>query len=248
MATGLQRQRLGYCQKHASARISHVIAPDSKESQHLRTSMAVNCERTTTNTSNGSVHRYYVPQTAQFLSVDPLVGVTGQPYGYAGEDPANLSDPTGLCVKVWFVCVGDGRETSSISFRFDPGAAANAVVNIGRGASFGLSDKIANSIQPGASCTVPHNSIDEFIGGTASSIVAAEGAGRVVAGLRDALGADAVAPKPPGFDPATWTRMGASRASEPGLTWWDPQGAEPEWRWHPPDAYHPDPHWDYNRS
>lgn len=38
--------------------------------------------------------------------------------------------------------------------------------------------------------------------------------------------------------------MGASRASEPGLTWWDDQGGE--WRWHAPDAYHPDAHWDYN--
>ena len=49
--------------------------------------------------------------------------------------------PSGLCVKVFFACIGGGSETLGISFRFDPGAAANAVVNIGRGASFGLSDK-----------------------------------------------------------------------------------------------------------
>ncbi len=40
--------------------------------------------------------RYYDPATSQFLSVDPLVDVTGQPYGYANEDPANESDPGGL--------------------------------------------------------------------------------------------------------------------------------------------------------
>ena len=40
--------------------------------------------------------RYYDPSTAQFISVDPAVSQTGQPYAYADDDPANLSDPTGL--------------------------------------------------------------------------------------------------------------------------------------------------------
>ncbi len=43
------------------------------------------------------IHRYYDPATAQFLSSDPLVDVTGQPYSYAGNDPVNGSDPSGLC-------------------------------------------------------------------------------------------------------------------------------------------------------
>ena len=41
------------------------------------------------------VHRYYDPSTGQFLSVDPLVKQTGQPYQYAGSDPANSRDPSG---------------------------------------------------------------------------------------------------------------------------------------------------------
>jgi RHS repeat-associated protein len=41
--------------------------------------------------------RYYDPQTAQFVSVDPLVALTQQPYGYAGQSPMNLGDPSGLC-------------------------------------------------------------------------------------------------------------------------------------------------------
>jgi RHS repeat-associated protein len=41
------------------------------------------------------IDRYYDPQTGQFLSVDPDVAETGNPYGYAGEDPVNLTDPTG---------------------------------------------------------------------------------------------------------------------------------------------------------
>jgi RHS repeat-associated protein len=40
--------------------------------------------------------RYYDPDTAQFLSRDPLVGFTGDPYGYAGGTPLNAIDPTGL--------------------------------------------------------------------------------------------------------------------------------------------------------
>ena len=46
--------------------------------------------------TGSSVHRYYDPVTAQFVSVDPALGVTGQPFSYVGSDPVNHSDPTGL--------------------------------------------------------------------------------------------------------------------------------------------------------
>ncbi len=39
--------------------------------------------------------RYYDPTTSQFLSVDPLVDTTGQPYAYTTDNPLNLVDPTG---------------------------------------------------------------------------------------------------------------------------------------------------------
>jgi RHS repeat-associated protein len=41
--------------------------------------------------------RYYSPSTGQFLSRDPLVAETGEAYGYAGDDPLDSTDPTGLC-------------------------------------------------------------------------------------------------------------------------------------------------------
>jgi RHS repeat-associated protein len=44
------------------------------------------------------VHRYYDPQTGEFLSVDPLVSQTQIPYGYAGNDPVNKTDPSGQCL------------------------------------------------------------------------------------------------------------------------------------------------------
>jgi RHS repeat-associated protein len=40
--------------------------------------------------------RYYDPDTGQFLSRDPLTVLTGEPYGYAGGNPTNANDPTGL--------------------------------------------------------------------------------------------------------------------------------------------------------
>jgi len=43
------------------------------------------------------INHYYDPATGQFISVDPLVAQTGQPYAYTGGDPVNLTDPSGMC-------------------------------------------------------------------------------------------------------------------------------------------------------
>ena len=40
--------------------------------------------------------RWYDPATGQFTSVDALVALTGEPYSYAGGNPVNGSDPSGL--------------------------------------------------------------------------------------------------------------------------------------------------------
>ena len=42
------------------------------------------------------INRYYDPQTAQFLSVDPLAGLTQSPYGYVHDNPLNGTDASGL--------------------------------------------------------------------------------------------------------------------------------------------------------
>ena len=41
--------------------------------------------------------RWMDPASAQFLSVDPAVAQTGQTYSYAGDNPTDNTDPTGLC-------------------------------------------------------------------------------------------------------------------------------------------------------
>ena len=60
-----------------------------------------------------SVGRYYDPATGQFLSVDPLVDETGQPYAYAGDDPVNGSDPTGLITCGGWIPIGCGVVTDA---------------------------------------------------------------------------------------------------------------------------------------
>jgi uncharacterized protein RhaS with RHS repeats len=42
------------------------------------------------------VNRYYDPATGQFLSVDPDVAMTDQPYSFTGDNPLNWTDPLGL--------------------------------------------------------------------------------------------------------------------------------------------------------
>lgn len=42
------------------------------------------------------INRYYDPTTGQFLSMDPLVEQTSQPYEYARDNPINFDDPSGL--------------------------------------------------------------------------------------------------------------------------------------------------------
>ncbi|MHB8437749.1 MAG: RHS repeat-associated core domain-containing protein, partial [Acidimicrobiales bacterium] len=66
----------------------------------------------------------YDPATAQFLSVDPALSVTGEPYTYVGNDPVNATDPNGMlpsqCGPDGILCNGGTdpqvSESSSVTF------------------------------------------------------------------------------------------------------------------------------------
>jgi hypothetical protein len=117
----------------------------------------------------GSVGRYYDPATGQFISVDPAVDQTEAPYAYVDGDPVDNTDPLGL-----------GCFLGICTHSFDPMASLDAIVNLGRGATFGLTDQIANWIVPGASCTVPQDSLDQFIGGAATTLLGGEALGALL--------------------------------------------------------------------
>jgi RHS repeat-associated protein len=54
---------------------------------------------------------------------------------------------------------------------------------------------------------------------------------------------NATTPKPPGWNDS-WTFEPPSGEAEGSWRPWDPQGGE--WRWHAPDKWHTQGHWDYN--
>jgi RHS repeat-associated protein len=55
-----------------------------------------NCEVFETRALTSIINRYYDPTTDQFLSVDPDVAQTDQPYVFTNDDPLNLEDPLGM--------------------------------------------------------------------------------------------------------------------------------------------------------
>ena len=91
--------------------------------------------------------RWFDSQTGSFTTRDLAFGQTDQAYAYAGGDPVNGSDPSGLCVKVLWACVGGGPQTSSVGFHFNPVAGLKGAANFG--ASFvnaGVKTAVASSI------------------------------------------------------------------------------------------------------
>jgi RHS repeat-associated protein len=58
------------------------------------------------------VDRYYDPSTDQFLSVDPDLAETGQPYAFTGDDPINNTDPDGMSI---YMTNGGGSDATLCS-------------------------------------------------------------------------------------------------------------------------------------
>ena len=97
-----------------------------------------------TDEDTGMVHlraRDYDPKTRQFLSVDPALEDTRQPYAYAGNNPAQFTDHTGL--DFW-----NDAGTNALAF----GAG---LLN---GVTMGASGMILSAVVPGYDCFVEANS------------------------------------------------------------------------------------------
>ena len=95
-----------------------------------------------------ATHRYYDPTTATWLSVDPLVLSTMQPYQYVAGNPLNATDLSGLTsspapsIDTWIIDVGE-------LITSDP------EINV-QGLEFGGATDIGNALEPGSQvgCTL----------------------------------------------------------------------------------------------
>lgn len=155
-----------------------------------------------TNTDTGLIYlraRVYDPSTAQFLTVDPALATTGEPYSYAGDDPLSRADPTGEWEWFWekwtvgnwkeaaktaaYVAVGVGLVAGAISFIPVVAVAGAIGVTAGTvgaivGGAVVVGETVAGVITVGSSVIYVGAGIYEVNHGKV-----AEGVGDVVSGL-----------------------------------------------------------------
>ena len=131
--------------------------------------------------------RYYDPATGQFLTRDPLEMTTGAPYGYAAGDPANLTDPSGLCNINPFSddnCAKAAVET------------ANTVATRAWEGAVGEADGITSTLSLGhvtfsdvvgidTSCYGPSYDIGRYAGDAAAAVIPVERGVRLVGKARE---------------------------------------------------------------
>jgi RHS repeat-associated protein len=155
-------------------------------------------------------NRVYDPTTAQFLTVDPAVLVTRASYNYAQGNPLNREDPTGLSAEG----LGENGVPCIWPFCAPPPGAEEGARAVGNGIAEGAKD-----VYEGAKHGVESvwNAISHK-GDPSNENTQSEGA---------------CGNTPPGYDPETWAKGPASRPSDPGENFYDPEGGE--WRWHAPD-------------
>ncbi len=91
--------------------------------------------------------RYYDPSTGQFLTVDPAVSATREPYGYVGGDPLNLADPRGLYSYQYTEFIGTVAETGG-------GVAVMQYLQANLGTLFPFSTGACGSVKLGAYCNL----------------------------------------------------------------------------------------------
>jgi RHS repeat-associated protein len=114
-------------------------------------------------------NRTYDPSTAQFLTRDPLAALSGEPYSYAGDNPVNASDPTGL---LFGIKLPSWEE------------AGEAVAGWGDTISFGVTKKIREGIGD--------ENVDTCSGAYQSGGDAGLVTGALIPGEDDVVGAEVV--------------------------------------------------------
>ncbi|MFZ0819218.1 MAG: RHS repeat-associated core domain-containing protein [Candidatus Acidiferrales bacterium] len=203
--------------------------------------------------------RYYDSWTGKFLSEDPIgFGGGVDFYRYAASNPIRFADPSGLQPGDWW----DPRTYRTLPQElnpFNPNGTfykeANSIWDAAVGTvtgdwkkvggaydnnPLGLTAKYANSCDP----------FNKYVGyyGTRGALAGATVADTLAAILmfnelfHDSL---VVSETPPGWNENWEWRYPESEGGSPSSPrWFDENGGE--WRWHAPDDWHTDGHWDYN--
>jgi RHS repeat-associated protein len=167
--------------------------------------------------------RYYDPATAQFLTRDPAVSLTREPYGYTGGDPLNRVDPSGLAPwdslgglfddDFWCDLAGWGSQVSRVAGWAAVGLAATAffvatpaglVVAVGLVATAGSGAQLLGGLMAGDE--------EQIVQGTVGTTF-----GLLTLGTWGAVGAEGLevsARAAAGFESSTaLTRLGVSEAT-----------------------------------
>ena len=113
------------------------------------------------------VARYYDPATGQFLSIDPAVAETDAPFNYAGDDPINEIDPSGLggllgSFSLFGYCVRYVTCSGSTPKAHIDQDIANVAAGVLNGITFGNGETIARWL--GIECNANWNSVETTVG------------------------------------------------------------------------------------
>jgi RHS repeat-associated protein len=145
---------------------TYIYGPDGLPTCEGTTTTPLGYDAQYTSADTGLLYmraRTYDPATAQFLTRDPWVALTGEPYSYASDNPLTWADPTGRC---GVVCIG-GIVLGGVALATGVGEVVGATVVIGETAvSLGAVSVVTGLAGAGAD-------LKECIGGSNISCVGA---------------------------------------------------------------------------
>jgi hypothetical protein len=131
------------------------------------------------------INRYYDPSTGQFLSIDPDVGATDQPYVFTNDDPLNAEDPSGLVPSA-----GLGETNAQVAAVAKAIATTKKVVAAARKSSSGSTLRsvgiAAGVVGNGASGVIAQNKADGESISTELSVGLSDATSDAIGALSDA--------------------------------------------------------------